>query len=364
MAQVTLTGVSKRFGVTPAVDRVDLTIHDGELMVFVGPSGCGKSTTLRMIAGLEAVSEGTIAIGSRDVTHLEPKDRNIAMVFQNYALYPHKRVYDNLGFGLRVRGMAEPEIDSRVRKAAGMLGIADLLQRKPKQLSGGQMQRVALGRALVREPEIFLLDEPLSNLDAKMRVRMREEIARLHQSTRASMVYVTHDQVEAMTLGDRIAVMHLGRVQQVGRPLELYDRPVNQFVAGFIGSPEMNFLPGALDPSGGAIVLDAGRIVLKASRAHAAGAVAGKRIVCGVRPDHFALVSSTEAGTIPLTVDRVEQMGAQTLLISKLEGEAVTVLAARNDQVKAGYAVRVTVAPENVHIFDAETQRSLGWAPA
>ena len=359
MAQVSLTGVSKNFGGgTRAVDNVDLDIADGELMVFVGPSGCGKSTTLRMIAGLETVSEGVIRIGEREVTTLEPKDRNVAMVFQNYALYAHKSVYDNLGFGLKVRGTPRAEIDQRVRKAAATLGIADLLERKPKQLSGGQMQRVALGRALVRNPDVFLLDEPLSNLDAKMRVRMREEIARLHATTRASMIYVTHDQVEAMTLGDRIAVMHEGRVQQVGRPLEIYDRPVNQFVAGFIGSPEMNFLRATAEPEAGRVVLEGSGIGLAVRMATGGKATKGGRVVVGIRPDHLAITPDQE-GALPAGVDRVEQMGAQTLISCRLEGNAISVLVSRNDRVRPGESLRLKADPDCVHIFDPATGQSL-----
>ena len=250
MASVTLDGVAKTYtergGTHIAVHRVDLDIKDGEFVVLVGPSGCGKTTTLRMIAGLESISEGELRIGGRVVTHLPPKERDVAMVFQSYALYPHMSVYENLSFALRLRHVDGPEIDRRVREAAGLLGLERLLERKPRQLSGGERQRVALGRALVRKPQVFLFDEPLSNLDAKVRVQMRREIARLHRELEATMIYVTHDQVEAMTLGERIVVLNAGRVQQVAPPRILYDKPANTFVASFIGSPAMNLLQGEL----------------------------------------------------------------------------------------------------------------------
>ncbi|MBM4370367.1 MAG: sn-glycerol-3-phosphate ABC transporter ATP-binding protein UgpC, partial [Deltaproteobacteria bacterium] len=255
MAGVDLRNVWKRYGDTVAVEAASLEIRDQEFVVLVGPSGCGKSTTLRMIAGLEDISEGEISIGGRVVNRVPPKDRNIAMVFQNYALYPHWTVYENMAFGLRIRRMARAEIDRRVREAAAILGIDHLLERKPRALSGGQRQRVAMGRAIVRSPEVFLFDEPLSNLDAKLRVQMRVEISRLHNRLRTTVIYVTHDQVEAMTLADRIVIMSEARIQQVGTPLELFDAPVNRFVAGFIGSPAMNFLDGEV-LSGAARVRD------------------------------------------------------------------------------------------------------------
>ncbi|MDO9172400.1 MAG: sn-glycerol-3-phosphate ABC transporter ATP-binding protein UgpC, partial [bacterium] len=252
MARVELRGVGKTYpGGVMAAEDVNLDVADGEFVVLVGPSGCGKSTTLRMVAGLESITTGTVSIGGRIVNDVEPKDRNIAMVFQSYALYPHMTVRENLAFGLKLRGASKEETASKVAAAAGVLGIDELLDRKPRALSGGQRQRVALGRALVRDPDVFLFDEPLSNLDAKMRVQMRTEISRLHHSLRATMLYVTHDQVEAMTMGQRIVVMHQGRVQQVDTPLNLYERPANRFVAGFIGSPAMNFLDGRLVRDGG-----------------------------------------------------------------------------------------------------------------
>ena len=289
MAEVALAQVFKAYsrGETPAVAGFDLTVRDGEFLVLVGPSGCGKSTTLRMIAGLEMPTAGRIAIGGRDVTALPPKDRNIAMVFQNYALYPHMTVAENMGFALRLRGVARTEIERRVAETAATLGLGPYLKRLPKALSGGQRQRVALGRAIVREPAVFLFDEPLSNLDAKMRVEMRSEIIRLHQRLKATMVYVTHDQTEAMTMGERIVVMRGGRIQQVAVPRELYERPANPFVAGFIGTPPMNlFPPGLLGPE-----------------------------TVGLRPEHLSLVRGEAGGAqLEATVDFVESLGPETLV--------------------------------------------------
>jgi len=358
MAVVELTDVTKRFGDVVAVDTVNLAIEDGEFMVFVGPSGCGKSTTLRMVAGLEATTNGMIRIGDRDVTQLQPKDRNVAMVFQNYALYAHKNVYQNLGFGLQVRGTPKSEIETRVKRAAEMLGIDDLLDRKPKQLSGGQKQRVALGRALVRDPDVFLLDEPLSNLDAKMRVRMREEIGKLHAATGSSMIYVTHDQIEAMTLGDRIAVMKDGRVQQVGPPLELYDRPANIFVASFIGSPEMNLIDGEIVQSDGAASVVSNGLSIALPKAAATRLPEARNVVVGMRPEHLAHAGNTETG-FAVEVDLVEQMGAQTLLLCKAETASLRALVDRDDKVAGGDRIQLQVAAENIHIFDPESGRSL-----
>lgn len=341
MAEIRLEQVRKAYGGVVAVHGVDLTIRDGEFVVFLGPSGCGKSTTLRMIAGLEEVTSGTIRIGSRDVTELEPKDRNIAMVFQNYALYPHKTIYDNLAFGLRMRKMDPAEIDVRVQKAARMLGLEDFLARKPKQLSGGQMQRVALGRALVREPDVFLLDEPLSNLDAKLRVRMREEIARLHQDVGTSMVYVTHDQVEAMTLANRIVIMRDGHVQQIGAPLEVYDRPANLFVAGFIGSPEMNLIEGRIES--GHFVAGSLRVALPT------GTQASGEVVLGIRPEHLALTS--EADSVAFTVRVIEQLGAQTLCVGEAGGERLRILVDRVDSWSPGQNIGVRFTAAKLHLF-------------
>ena len=341
MAEIRLEQVRKAYGGVVAVHGVDLTIRDGEFVVFLGPSGCGKSTTLRMIAGLEEVTSGTIRIGARDVTELEPKDRNIAMVFQNYALYPHKTIYENLAFGLRMRKMDRAEIDMRVQKAARMLGLEDYLARKPKQLSGGQMQRVALGRALVREPDVFLLDEPLSNLDAKLRVRMREEIARLHQEVGTSMVYVTHDQVEAMTLANSIVIMRDGHVQQIGAPLEVYDRPANLFVAGFIGSPEMNLVEGRIE--NGHFAAGGLRVALPP------GVEASGEVTLGIRPEHLALAGEAE-GTA-FTVRVIEQLGAQTLCIGEAGGERLRILVDRVDGWSPGRRVGVRFPAAKLHLF-------------
>jgi len=347
MASISLTGICKAFpnSKANAVRDFNLEIADGELVVFVGPSGCGKSTTLRMIAGLEEPTAGSIRIGNRDVTALEPKARNVAMVFQNYALYPQKTVYGNLSFGLKMRGTPADEIDRRVRRAATLLGLDDLLERKPKQLSGGQMQRVALGRALVREPDAFLLDEPLSNLDAKLRVRMREEIGRLHAELNTSMVYVTHDQIEAMTLGHRIVVMKDGLIQQVGSPLELYDRPANAFVASFIGSPEMNFVDGTVQ---------AGRFVAGAlDLPLPAGAAATREgpATLGIRPEHIERCAAHEA-TASLDVRRLEQFGAQTFASGEWAGARINTLIARDDTLRAGDRLPIRIPAERLHLFD------------
>ncbi|MGL5168212.1 MAG: ABC transporter ATP-binding protein [Afipia sp.] len=346
MSEIRLEKVRKAYGPVVAVHGVDLTIRDGEFVVFLGPSGCGKSTTLRMMAGLEEITSGKIFIGDRDVTALEPKDRNIAMVFQNYALYPHKTIYENLAFGLRMRKMDPAQIDLRVQRAAKMLGLDEFLKRKPKQLSGGQMQRVALGRALVREPEVFLLDEPLSNLDAKLRVRMREEIARLHQEVGTSMVYVTHDQVEAMTLANRIVIMRDGHVQQVGAPLEVYDRPVNLFVAGFIGSPEMNLIEGRA--SNGMFESGALRIVLPALYQGI-----NEDIVLGIRPEHIALGEGPDALAFEVAV--IEQLGAQTLGIGEVSGARLRILTDRVDNWTFGQRIPVRLQAGRLHLFSKST---------
>jgi sn-glycerol 3-phosphate transport system ATP-binding protein/multiple sugar transport system ATP-binding protein len=346
MSEIRLEKVRKAYGPVVAVHGVDLTIRDGEFVVFLGPSGCGKSTTLRMLAGLEEITSGKIFIGDRDVTTLEPKDRNIAMVFQNYALYPHKTIYDNLAFGLRMRKMDPAQIDERVQRAAKMLGLDEFLKRKPKQLSGGQMQRVALGRALVRDPEVFLLDEPLSNLDAKLRVRMREEIARLHQEVGTSMVYVTHDQVEAMTLANRIVIMRDGHVQQVGAPLEVYDRPINLFVAGFIGSPEMNLIEGRA--SNGAFESGALRIALPEQYRGV-----NEEAVLGIRPEHLSIGEGDDALAFDVSV--VEQLGAQTLGIGEVHGARLRILTDRIDNWTHGQRIPVRLRAERIHLFSKTT---------
>jgi multiple sugar transport system ATP-binding protein len=354
MASVTLKHVCKTFGALRVVDDVCIDIADGEFMVLLGPSGCGKSTTLRMIAGLEAASSGSISIGARNVTDLEPADRNIAMVFQNYALYPHKTVYENLAFGLRMRGVKKADIDTRVRRAAGVLGIEKLLLRRPRQLSGGQMQRVALGRALVREPEVFLLDEPLSNLDAKMRVQMREEIGRLHGETRISMIYVTHDQVEAMTLGDRVCIMREGRVQQIARPIDVYDHPANRFVASFIGSPEMNIIDGELDENG---TFRNSELGFPIPQGYFPEAKPGSRVSFGIRPEHLALQApgNSTSGRILM----IERLGAQMQVAIDSGGIRLSALISRNEALKIGDVVGLSADGARLHMFDAQSGVSL-----
>jgi multiple sugar transport system ATP-binding protein len=348
-----------------AVHGADLDIADGELVVLVGPSGCGKSTILRMIAGLESISGGRLLIGDRIVNDVPPKERDVAMVFQNYALYPHMSVYDNLAFGLALRRVPKGEIDRRVHAAATTLGIEELLARKPRQLSGGQRQRVAVGRAIVREPQVFLFDEPLSNLDAKLRVQMRREISRLHQQLGATMVYVTHDQVEAMTMGDRIVVLEAGRVQQVDTPLALYARPANRFVAGFIGSPSMSFLEGMLDLAPvPRVVADGGAPVVslapEIARSLPAGA-AGRRVTLGIRPEDVALVADPAApGAAPWRLDLVEPMGNESVLYASLGAHEITARVAPGTPPEPGTTVALAPNPARVHLFDAATGERLG----
>ena len=355
MSSVSLEGVWKRFGDVIAVRAVDLRLPPGGFTVLLGPSGCGKTTTLRMIAGLESVSEGRILIGERDVTYLDPRDRNIAMVFQNYALYPHKTVAENLGFGLKIRGVPAGEIAARVAGASQLLGLADLLERRPKQLSGGQMQRVALGRALVRDAEVFLLDEPLSNLDAKLRVQMREEIYKLHRRVGKSMVYVTHDQIEAMTLADRIVIMRDGVVQQVGSPLEIFDRPTNVYVAGFIGSPEMNLLD--MRSTGTALAGATCTLPLPAGRAPAPG----EALKVGIRPDHVVVVPDSETGDATgwLEVDVCEHLGTTTLMIGSFDTQRLRVLTPRSD-ARPGDRLPVRLPADRLHLFDAGSGQRIG----
>jgi len=357
MARITLQNVSKSFGGSRgpwAVQDFSLDVEDGELIVFVGPSGCGKSTTLRMLAGLDEVTSGRIMIGGRDVTTLPPKDRNIAMVFQNYALYPQKTVYDNMSFGLRVRGEAKDEIDRRVRAAAARLDLEPLLDRKPRQLSGGQMQRVALGRALVRDPDVFLLDEPLSNLDAKLRVKMREEIATLHARLGATMIFVTHDQVEAMTLGDRIVIMRDGWIQQVGKPLDLYDRPENTFVAAFIGSPEMNLLEGTMVREAGELKVRASD--LPVSMPEGVFSEEEKGVTLGIRPEHITI---SEGSPFEMTVSLVEQIGAQTYVLGTIGGHRMRAVFGRKDDVEPGDKIPVALPKRRLHLFGRESGRTL-----
>ncbi|WFU91473.1 sn-glycerol-3-phosphate ABC transporter ATP-binding protein UgpC (plasmid) [Rhizobium sp. CC1099] len=347
MAEVTLSRVRKSYGAVDIIHGVDLGISDGEFVVLVGPSGCGKSTLLRMIAGLETITGGDIKIGGRVVNDLDPKDRDIAMVFQNYALYPHMTVATNMGFSLEHRGTGKAEIAERVKWAADILGLSHLLDRYPRQLSGGQRQRVAMGRAIVRNPQVFLFDEPLSNLDAKLRVVMRGEIKSLHQKLKTTTIYVTHDQVEAMTMADKIVVLNSGRVEQIGAPLDLYDRPANQFVAGFIGSPAMNFLSGTITSTGFA----APGILLPLPQA--AHEFSDRKAVYGIRPEHFVL----DDNGVPAEVALVEPMGSETQVTMKL-GET-QVKGVFRERVSLSTRATIRVRPElaNIHLFASGGQR-------
>ena len=352
MADVRLTGVTNRCGATEVLKGIDLEIADGEFVVFVGPSGCGKSTLLRTIAGLEEADGGEIAIGGRAVNDLSPSDRGIAMVFQSYALYPHMNVYENMAFGLKLAKHDKTEIDRRVRGAAETLNITDYLDRKPKALSGGQRQRVAIGRAIVREPQVFLFDEPLSNLDAALRVRMRYEFASLHERLKTTMVYVTHDQVEAMTLADRIVVLNGGGVEQVGKPMELYERPRNLFVAGFIGSPKMNLLPAevvTVSARGATVRTAAGESVTV--DVDASGAAPGDAVTLGVRPEHLSLSGRGDSLTARVTF--VETLGHATYAYLTAGETAVTVLLPGDARPAAGEALTLRVAPGQAHLFDS-----------
>ena len=353
MARVELKSVWKRYGDVVAVEDLDLTIHDKEFLVLVGPSGCGKTTTLRMVAGLEEISEGEVSIGDRVVNDVAPKDRDIAMVFQSYALYPHMTVYDNMSFALKLRKTPKKEIESRVNEAAGILGIDNLLHRKPKQLSGGQRQRVAMGRAIVRKPRVFLFDEPLSNLDAKLRVQMRLEIARLHRNLGATILYVTHDQVEAMTLADRIAVMKDGLLQQVGTPMDLFERPVNAFVASFIGSPSMNLLDARYDSGDGVLVGESFRVPAPES-------FTGKEkdVTVGIRPQHLAPDYEGKRPGLDAKVDVVEPLGAESFLYLKV-GDTEIVSCTDQKPPEEHSTLHFGVDPENIHIFSRDGSRRL-----
>jgi len=362
MAEVILQNVYKRYGKVVAVKDFNLHIQDKEFMVFVGPSGCGKSTTLRMIAGLEEISDGTLRIGDKIVNDMPPKDRDIAMVFQNYALYPHMNVYENMAFGLRLRKTAKTEIDRRVREAARILQIEHLLSRKPKELSGGQRQRVALGRAIVREPKVFLMDEPLSNLDAKLRVEMRSQISQLHRRLGTTVIYVTHDQVEAMTMGTRIVVMRDGIVQQVDTPLNLYDYPRNKFVAGFIGSPSMNFLTATVQ--NGQFTIGGSNLAAEGSLAESLRAYEGKQVWLGIRPEHVGvrgMTSIAEGGNVMRgKVLVVEPLGAQTDLIVDVAGQTLISKVEGHSRVSPGDEVDLVLDRAKLHAFDYQTEDALG----
>jgi len=346
MAKLVLRNVRKSFGSLEIIKGVSADIADGEFVVIVGPSGCGKSTLLRMVAGLEAITSGEIVIGDRVVNQLEPKDRDIAMVFQNYALYPHMSVYANMAYGLKIRGFAKSDIETRVQRAAKILELADLLARKPRELSGGQRQRVAMGRAIVREPAVFLFDEPLSNLDAKLRVQMRLEIQKLHRSLGTTSVYVTHDQVEAMTLAQRMIVMSAGRTEQIGTPAEVYQRPATQFVAGFIGSPSMNFLRGRAD-TGGLALADGAHLAVPVP-----AALAGRELVLGIRPEHLEVCAPSEA-LFTLQTEMREVLGADILVHGLVGKEMLVARLSAAEHPAPGQALPLRPLPGNLHWFDS-----------
>ena len=357
MADVRLANIHKTYQEEEVIHGVDCHIADGEFLVIVGPSGCGKSTLLRMVAGLETISAGDIHIGERVVNDLEPAQRDIAMVFQNYALYPHMSVFNNMAYGLKIRGLAKSEIEERVKKAADILELGEFLKRSPRQLSGGQRQRVAMGRAIVREPSVFLFDEPLSNLDAKLRVQMRLEIKKLQERLGITSIYVTHDQVEAMTLGHRLMVLNAGYVEQIGTPIELYERPASVFVAGFIGSPSMNLLDASVSADGGSVELPGGERL--AFTGPSANIEAGRPVTLGLRPEHLQQAAD---GVAHLHVDVVEHLGADTIVHGHF-GTSRTDLTVRLPGVRhlqSGESLALTVEPAHVHLFDAESGARLG----
>ncbi|MGM0421009.1 MAG: ABC transporter ATP-binding protein [Bacillota bacterium] len=371
MSNVTLKNVTKQFEDVVAVEDANLEVVDKEFLVLVGPSGCGKSTTLRMIAGLEEITDGIIEIGDKVVNDIPPKDRDIAMVFQNYALYPHMNVYDNMAFGLKLRKFPKDEIRQRVENAAEILGIENLLERKPKQLSGGQRQRVALGRAIVREPKVFLMDEPLSNLDAKLRVQMRAELSKLHDRLQTTVIYVTHDQTEAMTMGDRIVVLKDGLIQQVDDPLSLYNKPVNMFVAGFIGSPAMNFMDCQLVKEASGLFLDGHgsfKIKILDSKVEEHPEIkeyAGKDVVLGIRPEdiHDTELATdfevTEENSFKAEVEVVEPMGSEIYLYLAQDGHSFIGRVEAESTAEVGDNMRIGVDQNKMHVFDAETEEAI-----
>jgi multiple sugar transport system ATP-binding protein len=365
MASVTYENVVKKFGDTVAVDNMSFHVDDKEFLVLVGPSGCGKTTALRLLAGLEEVTSGVIKIGDRVVNDVAPKDRDIAMVFQSYALYPHLSVFDNMAFGLKLRKVPKEEIKRRVYQAAEILGITDLLDRKPRQLSGGQRQRVAVGRAIVREPKVFLFDEPLSNLDAKLRVQMRAEISKLHQRLQTTFIYVTHDQVEAMTMASRIAVINKGKLQQIDTPQNLYDKPGNLFVAGFIGSPAMNFFPGKLVKENGNLIVDTGDFAVKLPEKKSAPyyAHAGKNIIFGIRPENihdpeFA-PPNIDAEKVAVKVDVTELMGNEIFLYLVSGRNTFVARVDPRSRLRVGQQAQVLFDMDSFHIFDATTEEAI-----
>jgi multiple sugar transport system ATP-binding protein len=361
MAEVRLTDIIKRYGQNVAVDQLNLTIHDKEFLVLVGPSGCGKTTTLRIVAGLERQSEGDVFIGEELVNDVPPKDRDIAMVFQNYALYPHMDVYKNMAFGLLQRKMAKPEIEQRVMDAAKILGIENLMVRKPRELSGGQRQRVAMGRAIVRKPQVFLFDEPLSNLDAKLRVQMRGELAKLHDQLETTIIYVTHDQIEAMTLADRIVIMEKGIVMQMGKPMEVYENPNNLFVAGFIGSPAMNLMDTGLVEDDGRIWVDAGSFRLPVPQTHTEKyrSYVNREVVFGVRPEHVydrALAGEvTAAENINAMIDVFEPVGSEVIILVSAGNRQMTAKVDPRTSARVHQPIELCVDMSRMHLFDKTT---------
>jgi multiple sugar transport system ATP-binding protein len=362
MAEVRLENICKHFDEVVAVDNFNLSIRDKEFVVLVGPSGCGKTTTLRMIAGLESITSGDVYIGDRLINKLPAKDRNIAMVFQNYALYPHMTVFDNMAFALEMRKRSKDEIKQRVQEAAEILGIQTLLFRRPKQLSGGQRQRVALGRAIVRKPEVFLFDEPLSNLDAKLRAQTRLELKKLHERLATTAVYVTHDQIEAMTMGDRIVVMHDGFIQQVGSPLELYDRPVNKFVAGFIGSPAMNLFEAELNGAGDGVTLRIGDFTLDLppEKAQHFQGYTEQKVIVGIRPEDFKQAAEHSPGkTIPATVEALEPLGNETYVNVAAGNVTLTAAVGKKSEIKPHNTINLIPIFENMHLFDIRSEKSI-----
>jgi multiple sugar transport system ATP-binding protein len=356
MTDVEFRDLSKSFGQHRILENISLDIKSGEFVVLVGPSGCGKSTLLRMLAGLESITSGDLLIGGVRANDLPPQQRNIAMVFQSYALFPHLKAADNIGFGPKIRGEARPAIDEKVKKASGVLNLFSYLDRYPRQLSGGQRQRVAMGRAIVREPSVFLFDEPLSNLDAQLRVQMRVEIKALHQRLKSTIVYVTHDQIEAMTMADRIVVMDRGRIQQVGAPLDLYDRPANKFVAGFLGSPSMSFISGELRTEPGRTWFEStggGRLPLPGIAPAPRTAAPDSAVEAGIRPEHFIVGEAVDA--MALKVDVVEPTGSETHVYGAIGADPVRAVFRDRLPVKPGDRMPVTVNPANIHLFDRAT---------
>ena len=361
MSEVRLSNITKRYDRNTVVDGINLFVKDKEFLVLVGPSGCGKTTTLRMVAGLEDMDEGDIHIGDRLVNDIRPKDRDIAMVFQNYALYPHMNVYKNMGFGLKFRKYTKAQIDSRVKRVAEILGIEDLLYRKPGQLSGGQRQRVAMGRAIVRKPQVFLFDEPLSNLDAKLRIQMRSELSKLHEKLQTTIIYVTHDQIEAMTLADRIVVMNDGHIMQIGSPLEVYENPINLFVAGFIGSPPMNFMDVKLVAANGQLYIDGGnfRLAVPGALKRRYDAWINRQVVFGMRPDHINdrsfLIDGSELEELEVVVEVIEPIGSEVILIVRTGDHQLTAKVHPQTKVSLHQSINLTFEMNKMLLFDKET---------